>query len=168
MIFTEIYEDTNSNFFKNLRSCHGPKKLVTLVDFVLFAFVADFFVITVLIISSRHKSPFSCCEFAYYTKTSTMKQILKLSIPLFVILLISWFPSSSATVYNQTNALDRSSFTEPAKPSPFAGMTISDFLSLTPRKYKALTGKKLSLPQKLSLKLAQVKVKKDDEEEQED
>ena len=89
-----------------------------------------------------------------------MKQILKLSIPLFVILLISWFPSSSATVYNQTNALDRSSFTEPAKPSPFAGMTISDFLSLTPRKYKALTGKKLSLPQKLSLKLAQVKVKK--------
>ena len=89
-----------------------------------------------------------------------MKQILKLSIPLFVILLISWFPSSSATVYNQTNALDRSSFTEPAKPSPFAGMTISDFLSLTPRKYKELTGKKLSLPQKLSLKLAQVKVKK--------
>ena len=89
-----------------------------------------------------------------------MKQILKLSIPLFVILLISWFPSSSATVYNQTNALDRSSFTEPAKPSPFAGMTISDFLSLTPRKYKELTGKKLSLSQKLSLKLAQVKVKK--------
>ena len=39
-------------------------------------------------------------------------------------------------------------------------MTISDFLSLTPRKYKELTGKKLSLPQKLSLKLAQVKVKK--------
>ena len=39
-------------------------------------------------------------------------------------------------------------------------MTITDFLSLTPRKYKELTGKKLSLPQKLSLKLAQVKVKK--------
>ena len=88
-----------------------------------------------------------------------MKQILKLSIPLFVILLICSLPSSSATVSTQTNAIDRFVVTEP-KTSPFAGMTISDFLSLTPRKYKELTGKKLSLPQKLSLKLAQVKVKK--------
>jgi hypothetical protein len=46
------------------------------------------------------------------------------------------------------------------KPSPFAGMTVKQFLALTPKEYQKLTGKKLSLPQKVSLKLAQAKVKK--------
>jgi hypothetical protein len=46
------------------------------------------------------------------------------------------------------------------KPPPFAGMTVKQFLALTPREYEKLTGKKLSLPQKVSLKLAQAKVKK--------
>jgi hypothetical protein len=39
-------------------------------------------------------------------------------------------------------------------------MTIQKFLALTPRRYKELTGKKLSLPQRLTLKIAQVKVKR--------
>ncbi|HSB92860.1 MAG TPA: hypothetical protein VLC28_07075 [Flavitalea sp.] len=46
------------------------------------------------------------------------------------------------------------------KPSPFAGMTVKQFLALTPKEYQKLTGKKLSLSQKISLKLAQAKVKK--------
>ena len=46
------------------------------------------------------------------------------------------------------------------KPSAFTGMTIKDFLALTPRKYKDLTGKTMSLPQKLSLKIAQYKIKR--------
>lgn len=89
-----------------------------------------------------------------------MKQVFKLSIPFFVVLLISSLSSSSATVSTHTIPVDHYSFAAEVKPSPFAGMTISDFLSLTPRKYKELTGRKLSLPQKLSLKLAQVKVKR--------
>jgi hypothetical protein len=39
-------------------------------------------------------------------------------------------------------------------------MSVDDFLSLTPKKYKELTGEKLSIPQKISLKLAQKKIKK--------
>ena len=46
------------------------------------------------------------------------------------------------------------------KPSPFAGMTVKQFLALTPKEYQKLTGKKMSLSQKVSLKLAQAKVKK--------
>jgi len=46
------------------------------------------------------------------------------------------------------------------KPSPFAGMTIKQFLALSPKEYEKLTGKKLSLSQKVSLKIAQAKVKR--------
>jgi hypothetical protein len=46
------------------------------------------------------------------------------------------------------------------KPSPFAGMTVKQFLALTPKEYEKLSGKKLSISQKVSLKLAQAKVKK--------
>lgn len=45
-------------------------------------------------------------------------------------------------------------------PSPFAGMTVKDFLALTPKKYRELTGQKMTLSQKISLKIAQHKVKK--------
>jgi hypothetical protein len=44
--------------------------------------------------------------------------------------------------------------------SPFAKMTVEDFLSLTPKKYRELTGEKLSLTQKISLKIAQKKIRK--------
>jgi hypothetical protein len=44
--------------------------------------------------------------------------------------------------------------------SPMSTMTVEDFLSLTPKKYKELTGEKLSLTQKISLKLAQKKIRK--------
>jgi hypothetical protein len=43
---------------------------------------------------------------------------------------------------------------------PFNTMLVQQFLSLTPKKYQELTGRKMSLPQKISLKLAQMKVKK--------
>ena len=86
-----------------------------------------------------------------------MKQVLKLGISLFVVLL---FYSSSSAFMTQRNGIDAYPVAEPARPSQFVGMTINDFLLLTPRKYRQLTGKKLSLPQQLALKLAQVKVKK--------
>jgi hypothetical protein len=89
-----------------------------------------------------------------------MKQVLKLSISLLVVLLFYSSSSAFMTVSTQPNAMDAYDMAKPAKPSPFVGMTISDFFSLTPRKYRELTGKKLSLPQQLALKLAQVRVKK--------
>lgn len=51
---------------------------------------------------------------------------------------------------------------EPAvsKPGPYNDILIRQFLSLTPRKYYELSGKRMSLLQKISLKLAQHKVKR--------
>jgi hypothetical protein len=43
---------------------------------------------------------------------------------------------------------------------PLTLRTLEDFLSLTPKKYTELTGKKMTLPQKVSLKIAQHKVKR--------
>jgi hypothetical protein len=45
-------------------------------------------------------------------------------------------------------------------PQPLSLRTLEDFLSLTPKKYTELTGKKMTLPQKVSLKIAQYKVKR--------
>lgn len=47
-----------------------------------------------------------------------------------------------------------------AKPAnELSKMTAEDFLALTPKKYKELTGEKLTLSQKISLKMAQRKMK---------
>ena len=45
-------------------------------------------------------------------------------------------------------------------PQPLNIRTLEDFLSLTPKKYTELTGKKMTIPQKISLKIAQHKVKR--------
>lgn len=72
-------------------------------------------------------------------------------------LMIFVFPTSAVVVPSITP--------EPVKKestalSPVSKMSVDDFLSMTPKKYKALTGEKLSLTQKISLKLAQKKIKK--------
>ena len=89
-----------------------------------------------------------------------MKSILKLSIPFFVTLMISSAASAFMTRLALPEVSSVNPQTEVAKPSPFEGMTIKEFLGLTPAKYKEQTGKRLSLSQKISLKLAQHKVKK--------
>lgn len=83
-----------------------------------------------------------------------MKRYLLLLLMMFA--LIGKFETSYAFVVP-------SSTSEPSvtpKPSPFAGMTVKQFLALTPKEYEKLTGKKMTMSQKVSLKLAQVKVKK--------
>ncbi|HTE07727.1 MAG TPA: hypothetical protein VK628_03125 [Flavitalea sp.] len=45
--------------------------------------------------------------------------------------------------------------------SALKGMTMKDFLMLTPKSYKALTGKKMSLKERFALKLTQHKVKRE-------
>jgi|SRR5687768_319911 len=70
-------------------------------------------------------------------------------------------------IFNLTTSALTVPSTEPVPPksentvvTPFTGMTVQDFLALTPKKYKELTGEKLSITQKISLKLAQKKIKK--------
>ena len=89
-----------------------------------------------------------------------MKQVLKLSISVFVVLLFYSLTSAFTTASTYPNGITTYQAATLARPLPLAGMTLSDFLSLTPRKYRKLTGKKLSFPQQLALKFAQVKVKK--------
>lgn len=89
-----------------------------------------------------------------------MERFLKLSISILAIFLISSMASAFTRVMELPKTESVYSQAGGAIPSPFAGMTIKEFLSLTPRTYKELTGKRLSLSQKFSLKLAQHKIKK--------
>ena len=88
-------------------------------------------------------------------KTLTMKNILRFSL-LAVALTIVTLPSYSLTV--------PSSNPEPVKKestvAPLGNMNVQDFLSLTPRKYKEMTGEKMTMSQKISLKIAQHKLKR--------
>ncbi len=87
-----------------------------------------------------------------------MKHLLKLSLLSVTILLFNF--SSSAVVVPVSTIIPEKVTESVAKPSPFAGMTVQDFLALTPKKYKELTGKKMTMSQKISLKIGQRKVKK--------
>ena len=87
-----------------------------------------------------------------------MKHLLKVSFLFIAILLFNF--SSSAVVIPVSTVIPAKVTESVAKPSPFAGMTVQDFLALTPKKFKELTGKKMSMSQKISLKIAQRKVKK--------
>lgn len=82
-----------------------------------------------------------------------MKQITKFSI----LALILIFSTQSASSFISIPDTDKETV---VTPNPFAGMTVSDFLELTPKKYTELTGKKMKLSQKISLKIGQHKVKK--------
>ena len=82
--------------------------------------------------------------------------ILRVSIMALVLVIFNL--SSSAVTLPSTEPVPPKS--ERTVAAPFAGMSVDDFLSLTPKKYKELTGEKLSITQKISLKLAQKKIKK--------
>jgi hypothetical protein len=69
-------------------------------------------------------------------------------------------------VLQPVNAISANNFIVPSektiqpKSSPFNNILIRQFLHLTPKKYYAMTGKRMSLSQKISLKIAQYKVKR--------
>lgn len=88
-----------------------------------------------------------------------MKLLLRLSLMAAAFI---FFTNASFALIDPTPVFNNpaNQSKEPAKPSPFAGMTVQDFLSLTPKKYKELTGKRMSFSQKISLKISQYKVKK--------
>lgn len=89
-------------------------------------------------------------------KTYISQALLRFSL-LSVALLIFILPSSALVVPSATPEPAKA---ESTKVSALSDMSVQDFLALTPRKYKELTGEKLSLTQKISLKLAQKKIKK--------
>ena len=97
-------------------------------------------------------------RFYRHAKTLVMKRILNVSIPILAVLIISGLGFVSPPI--QPAQVNKHLTKDHADLSPFPTMTVNEFLSLTPKRYQQLTGKKLSLPQKVSLKIAQYKVKK--------
>lgn len=88
-----------------------------------------------------------------------MKQ--KLIPALFGLSLLFAFETNHAAVA-PSSAISPAGSLSSVKPvnNPFKNFTVEQFLQLTPGKYKEITGKRMSLPQRLSLKYAQHKVKK--------
>ena len=89
-------------------------------------------------------------------QTYFSKQMMRFSLLVFALMIFNF--SSSALTIPSTEPVPPKS--EKTVAAPFSGMTVQDFLALTPKKYKELTGEKLSLTQKISLKLAQKKIRK--------
>src|SRR5690242_3262613 len=89
-------------------------------------------------------------------KTYILRSTLRFSLMAFVMMIFSL--SSSALSIAPTEPVPPTS--EKTVAAPFSGMSVQDFLALTPKKYKELTGQKLSLTQKIALKLTQKKMKR--------
>jgi hypothetical protein len=88
--------------------------------------------------------------------TYKFKLMLRFSLLSFVMMIFN-LSSSALTLPSSEPVPPKSESTVAA---PLAKMNVQDFLALTPKKYKELTGEKLSLTQKISLKLAQKKIRK--------
>ena len=82
--------------------------------------------------------------------------ILRFSLLAFALMIFN-FPTSALSIPSTEPVPPKSENTVAA---PFSDMTVKDFLALTPKKYKELTGEKLSLTQRISLKMAQKKIRK--------
>lgn len=89
-------------------------------------------------------------------KTYIFKHLMRFSLLAFALMIFN-LTSSALTIPSTEPVPPKSDNTAVA---PLAGMSVEDFLALTPKKYKELTGEKLSLTQKISLKLAQKKIRK--------
>ena len=88
-----------------------------------------------------------------------MIRVLKLSIPFVACVLISTVVYAFVPFTLTPNA-QRDWEPKITNSSPFAGMTVKQFLALTPKRYKQLTGERLTIPQRLTLKYAQYRIKK--------
>lgn len=89
-----------------------------------------------------------------------MKHLNRLLLIAIVLLLFSQPGFAFVNALTHSPVLITASTTKHPIITPFAAMTVKDFLALTPKKYRELTGKRMSLSQKISLKIAQYKVKK--------
>ena len=90
------------------------------------------------------------------TKTYILRHTLRFSLLAFLMMVLNL--SSSALTIPTTEPVPPKS--ESTVAAPLSDMSVQDFLALTPKKYKELTGEKLSFTQKIALKMAQKKVRK--------
>lgn len=88
--------------------------------------------------------------------TYITRNLLRVSFMTFALMIIN-FSSSALTIPSSEPVPPKADNTAVA---PFSNMTAEDFLALTPKKYRELTGQKLSITQKISLKIAQKKIRK--------
>jgi hypothetical protein len=89
-------------------------------------------------------------------KTYILRNTLRISLLAFLMMIFNL--STSALTTPSTEPVPPKSDNTVA--APLSNMSVQDFLALTPKKYRELTGEKLSLTQKIALKLAQKKVKR--------
>lgn len=87
-------------------------------------------------------------------KTYILRNLMRTSLLAVALMIVGY--SSFATIEPSSLPLK----SENTAASPLENFTVQDFLALTPKKYKELTGQKLSLTQKISLKIAQKKMKR--------
>jgi hypothetical protein len=85
-----------------------------------------------------------------------MKQ--KLTTTIFGVIFLLAFQFVNATIEPATIVKPVIKQTMVSK--PLSLQSVQQFLSITPKKYAELTGKKMTLSQKISLKLAQYKIKR--------
>ena len=88
------------------------------------------------------------------TKAYTLR-----SLPLFVVLILALTFITSPSFALVSPSSKHTEMPPMNHSDVLAKMKLEDFLSLTPKKYKELTGEKLSITQKISLKLAQKKMR---------
>lgn len=98
--------------------------------------------------------------YAKFNKNQSMATTLYARISRFSLLfvaLIIFVPSYSMVLPSATPEPVK---TDNANVSALSNMSVEEFLSLTPKKFRELTGEKLSITKKLSLKMAQKKIRK--------
>lgn len=88
-------------------------------------------------------------------KIYSTQKLMRISL-LAMVLMVFALPSSALVVPSSKEPVNG----EKTTASSLENMNVKDFLALSPKKYKELTGEKLSLTQKISLKIAQKKIKK--------
>ncbi|MBO9571081.1 MAG: hypothetical protein J7497_02570 [Chitinophagaceae bacterium] len=88
------------------------------------------------------------------TKTYTLTSAYRLLL----LIVFSLFTASSFALVLPSSKPAEATASSPS--DVLAKMKVEDFLALTPKKYKELTGEKLSLTQKMSLKYAQKQMRK--------
>jgi hypothetical protein len=93
---------------------------------------------------------------SFNTKFELMKkinQVVLFGIVFFLVLQPAYAISGNSNIVPHSHSTI-------SKPYPFNEILMKQFLSLTPKKYYELTGKQMKLSQKISLRLAQYKIKR--------
>jgi hypothetical protein len=73
---------------------------------------------------------------------------------------VCFFVANTAHAFTTSTIILKPVTSTNIEPDPLASISAKQFLSLTPKKYRELTGKKMTLTQKIELKILQHKIKR--------